>query len=306
MSRSPRPRPSASVPADVRPGCGDAHPIVAGALELEREDDQPRPEERLSSRARPPGIVRRRQTSDAPQVRDGTIPPARRRSATMQRMPHSPTIRPMTPADVDPIVRPVLREDWGDRRLNLEFVTGHRETKPFVADADGRIVGTASSASTAGRLDRHDLGRPRLAASGRRDGTDPGDDRRRRGGRLPDARPGRDDGRPADVRADRLRGPDLVSDPRGARAAVRRSRSIRGSGRSSRADLPAMAALDAAATGEDRAHLLAVVRDCHVRAASSTPARAFAAASSSARRGAAARRSPHGSTMPSRSWTPDA
>ena len=53
-----------------------------------------------------------------------------------------PRIRPMTPADVDAVVAAFLRADWGDRRLNLEFVTRHRETHPFVAEVDGQIVGT--------------------------------------------------------------------------------------------------------------------------------------------------------------------
>jgi predicted N-acetyltransferase YhbS len=53
-----------------------------------------------------------------------------------------PLIRPMTPADVDPATVAILRADWGDRRAYLEFVTGHAETHPFVADADGAIVGT--------------------------------------------------------------------------------------------------------------------------------------------------------------------
>ena len=48
----------------------------------------------------------------------------------------------MVPADIDPIVELFLRQDWGDRRLNLEFVTSHPETKPFVAEADGVVVGT--------------------------------------------------------------------------------------------------------------------------------------------------------------------
>ena len=48
----------------------------------------------------------------------------------------------MTPADVEPVARAFLREDWGDRRLNLEFVTHHAETHPFVADVDGTVVGT--------------------------------------------------------------------------------------------------------------------------------------------------------------------
>jgi GNAT superfamily N-acetyltransferase len=48
----------------------------------------------------------------------------------------------MSPADVEPVAAAFLRENWGDRRLNLEFVTRHAETHPFVAEADGRIVGT--------------------------------------------------------------------------------------------------------------------------------------------------------------------
>src|SRR6185503_9268719 len=53
-----------------------------------------------------------------------------------------PRIRPMTPSDVEPVVAAFIRADWGDRRLNLEFVTRHAETHPFVAEADGEIVGT--------------------------------------------------------------------------------------------------------------------------------------------------------------------
>jgi predicted N-acetyltransferase YhbS len=55
----------------------------------------------------------------------------------------SPRIRPMTRADVDPVATAFLREDWGDRRRNLEFVTAHAETRPVVAEADGGIVGTS-------------------------------------------------------------------------------------------------------------------------------------------------------------------
>ncbi len=54
-----------------------------------------------------------------------------------------PLIRPMTPADIDHVAAAFVRENWGDRRLNLEFVTRHAETRPFVAEADGVVVGTA-------------------------------------------------------------------------------------------------------------------------------------------------------------------
>jgi predicted N-acetyltransferase YhbS len=52
-------------------------------------------------------------------------------------------IRPMTPADVGPVATAFLREDWGDRRTNLEFVTAHAETRPFVAEVAGSVVGTS-------------------------------------------------------------------------------------------------------------------------------------------------------------------
>ena len=52
-----------------------------------------------------------------------------------------PTIRRMTPADVEPIAAAILREHWGDRRVNLEFVASHPQARPFVADADGDVVG---------------------------------------------------------------------------------------------------------------------------------------------------------------------
>ncbi len=48
----------------------------------------------------------------------------------------------MTPADVETAAESILRGDWGDRRVNLAFVTSHPESRPFVADADGAVVGT--------------------------------------------------------------------------------------------------------------------------------------------------------------------
>jgi GNAT superfamily N-acetyltransferase len=53
-----------------------------------------------------------------------------------------PRIRPMTPADVDPVVAAFIRADWGDRRSFLDFATRHRETHPLVAEADDQIIGT--------------------------------------------------------------------------------------------------------------------------------------------------------------------
>jgi predicted N-acetyltransferase YhbS len=55
---------------------------------------------------------------------------------------HLPPIRPMTPADVPAVAAAIERADWGDRRRELEFVTRHHGTYPLVADVDGAPVGT--------------------------------------------------------------------------------------------------------------------------------------------------------------------
>lgn len=53
-----------------------------------------------------------------------------------------PTIRVMTRADVDQTADAMLREGWGDRRIKMAFVADHPQCAPFVAEADGAIVGT--------------------------------------------------------------------------------------------------------------------------------------------------------------------
>ena len=53
-----------------------------------------------------------------------------------------PVLRAMTPADVDAASDALLRNDWGDRRANFRFAADHPECLAFVADADGAIVGT--------------------------------------------------------------------------------------------------------------------------------------------------------------------
>lgn len=52
------------------------------------------------------------------------------------------TIRPMTPADVKATADAVLRSGWGDRRIKMAWAVGHAACQPFVAEADGVIVGT--------------------------------------------------------------------------------------------------------------------------------------------------------------------
>jgi len=53
-----------------------------------------------------------------------------------------PTIRPMRTGDVEPASRAILRDDWGDRRSWFDFVLAHETCHPIVADLDDRIVGT--------------------------------------------------------------------------------------------------------------------------------------------------------------------
>ena len=48
----------------------------------------------------------------------------------------------MRPADVAPAAEAMLRDDWGDRRAWFEFATGFEACHAIVADLDDRIVGT--------------------------------------------------------------------------------------------------------------------------------------------------------------------
>ena len=51
-------------------------------------------------------------------------------------------VRTMTAADVEPATAMILRGDWGDRRIFLEFATSHPECMPVVALDGSEIVGT--------------------------------------------------------------------------------------------------------------------------------------------------------------------
>jgi GNAT superfamily N-acetyltransferase len=48
----------------------------------------------------------------------------------------------MTRADVDRTADAMSREGWGDRRIKMAFVAEHPQCAPFIAEADGAIVGT--------------------------------------------------------------------------------------------------------------------------------------------------------------------
>lgn len=52
------------------------------------------------------------------------------------------TIRPMTAADVAPAAEMILAAEWGDRREFFAFAAGHAECRPIVAASGSRIVGT--------------------------------------------------------------------------------------------------------------------------------------------------------------------
>ena len=198
----------------------------------------------------------------------GMRPPAEDRPApTPIGLGHAhPRIRPMTPADVDAATRRLPAQDWGDRRANSAS-RRRTETRPFVADAGRRIVGTGvAERQRPRRLDRHDLGGPGVAASRprprprrRRRSTRP---RRPAAGRSCWSRPKRA-GRCTSGSGSRSRpgtGSSRSTGLDGA-AADPRVRAFRAG------DLDAMAALDAAATGEDRTHLLRAFAapDTHAR-----------------------------------------
>jgi ribosomal protein S18 acetylase RimI-like enzyme len=55
----------------------------------------------------------------------------------------APIIRPMTPDDVPRATALVLRGEWGDRRQFFRFATRQPACRPLVAALDGQIVGTA-------------------------------------------------------------------------------------------------------------------------------------------------------------------
>lgn len=167
-----------------------------------------------------------------------------------------PTIRPMTAVDVDPAANALIRHDWGDRRANFAFAAGHPGCRAFVAEADAAIVGTGV-ATLNGQVGwigtiwvdpawrRHGLGLALTQAT---------IDAAEGAGCRTLVLVATDAGRPMYERMGFevqtsyriLEAPGLPSAP-----AEPRVRSFRAH------DLAAMCALDAAATGEDRAHLLA-------------------------------------------------
>ena len=53
-----------------------------------------------------------------------------------------PEIRGMRPADTEPLADAIARSDWGARHAKMAWVATHPECRPFVAEIDGAIVGS--------------------------------------------------------------------------------------------------------------------------------------------------------------------
>ena len=168
-----------------------------------------------------------------------------------------PAIRLMTRADVDRTADAMLAEGWGDRRVKMAFVADHPECVPFIAEWDGAVVGTgvATISGAVGWIGtiwvdaawrRRGLGRALTVATM---------DAAEAAGCRTLVLVATTIGRPLyESLGFQVQTWYRILEARGLEGAespgVRRYRA---------ADLPAMGALDAAATGEDRRHLLAAL-----------------------------------------------
>ena len=165
-----------------------------------------------------------------------------------------PTIRRLTPADVEATADAYLRDHWGDRRANLSFVASHPGMRPFVADADGVVVGTGvlcvnGPVGWIGTVWVDPGWRRRGIATALTQATiEAADDAGCRTLVLVSTREGRPlyerFGFTVEAAYVILQAPGLAGPP------------VAGVRAFEPTDLDAMVALDAAATGEDRAHLL--------------------------------------------------
>lgn len=171
----------------------------------------------------------------------------------------------MTVADVDRTADAMLREGWGDRRVKMRFVAAHPQCAALIAEADGAVVGTGVATFNGpvawiGTIwvdpawRRRGLGRALTIAT-----MDAGEAAGCRTFVLVATKVGQPlyEGLGFEVQTwYRIKeapglGPSPLADPPAPVAPVAPARRFRPS------DLPAMAALDRAATGEDRMHLLA-------------------------------------------------
>ena len=165
-------------------------------------------------------------------------------------------IRSMTSDDVEPISDAILRAGWGDRRIKFHWVVGHPGCRAFVADADGTLVGSGVATINGGVgwigtiwVDPDWRGRG-LGKALTQATIDAAEDAGCRTLLLVATEAGQPLyerlGFEVQTRYRIMEAPGLGQGP--PNGAVRRFRAE---------DLTVMAALDAAATGEDRAHVLA-------------------------------------------------
>ena len=181
------------------------------------------------------------------------------------------TIRPMRPEDADPAAEVMIGGGWGDRRKFLAFAVRHHACRPFVAEVEGRIAGTGV-ATVNGRVGWVGMIFVDEALRGRGLGTTLTaavmDALEAAGCRSmvllasPLGRPVYDRlGFSAEMDYRLLVAPagGRDDDPTGVETETDRSAGQDGASRLrafAPADLPAILALDRAATGEDRSHLL--------------------------------------------------
>lgn len=162
----------------------------------------------------------------------------------------------MTPADADPTADAIQRADWGGRHVKMAFVARHPQCRPFVADVDGAIVGSgvttvSGSVGWIGTIwvdpawRGHGIGKALTMAT-----IEAAEDAGCQALVLVATQAGRPlyERLGFEIQA-HYRTMEAPSVPGGAHDP--RVRPYRP------ADLPQLAALDVAATGEDRAHLLA-------------------------------------------------
>ncbi|HYN70101.1 MAG TPA: GNAT family N-acetyltransferase [Candidatus Eisenbacteria bacterium] len=165
----------------------------------------------------------------------------------------------MTSADVDAATEVILRADWGDRRTWFEFATSQPECQPVLATVDGEVVGTGvgTANGSVGWVGTIWVAPDRRGAGLGRALTQAVIDRLESAGceslllvaTVEGRRLYRRMGFELQTRYQILEAPGLSAGEAGIHASV----SVRPFEAN---DLGAMAALDAAATGEDRAHLL--------------------------------------------------
>jgi GNAT superfamily N-acetyltransferase len=188
-------------------------------------------------------------------------------------MPQEPTIRPMTADDAEPASDVLVGGGWGDRRAFFRFAIAHPSLSPLVAEADGRIAGTGI-ATINGSVGWVGMIFVDEALRGRGIGTALTAaviDRLEAAGCTSLMLLASPLGRPIYERLGFVAEMDyrlLVADGQGA---ARPSATLAAEATGDRAptrlrplstaDLPAILALDRAATGEDRGHLLRAVTD---------------------------------------------